>query len=107
MVVMDFDKVFDKVSDTRLLHKLEMYGIHPETYGWSRSILCSRTQHVVVDNEASKEVEITPGVTQGSVLGPIFLPININNMTEYTNHSSVRLFTDNTIINLTLIAEND
>ena len=75
VVVMDFTKAFDKVSPTRLLHKLDMYGIGPETCGWSRSFLCSITQHVLVDGKASEEVKITSGVPQGSVLGPIFLVI--------------------------------
>ena len=65
VVVMDFAKAFNKVSHMRLLHKLDMYGIDPETCGWSRSFLCGRTQHVVVDGEASKGVEITSGVTTG------------------------------------------
>ena len=52
-------------------------------------------------------MEITCRVAQGSVLGPIFFLICINDMTEYTKHSSVRLFEDDTIIYLTLTAEND
>ena len=32
VVVMDFAKAFDNVSHTRLLHKLHMYRIDPETY---------------------------------------------------------------------------
>ena len=62
---------------------------------------------MVVDREASEEVEITSGVPQGSVLGTIFFLIYINNMAEYTKHSSVRLFADDTIIYLILTAEND
>ena len=106
-VVMDFAKTFDKVSHTRLLHKLHMYGIDTETCRWSRSFPCGRTQRVVVDGKPSKEVEITSGVPQGSVQGPIFFLIYINDMAEYTKHSSVRLFADDTIIYLTLTAEND
>ena len=60
-----------------LLHKLHMYGIDPETCGWVRSFLCIRTRRVVVDGEASKEVENTSGVPHGSVLVPIFFLIHI------------------------------
>ena len=68
------------------------------------SFLCGRTQHLRVDGKASEEVEITYGVLQESVLGPIFFLININYMAEYTNHSSVRQFANDTIIYIT---END
>ena len=62
VAVMDFAKAFDKVSHTRLLHKLHIYGIDPETCGWSRSFICGRTRRVVVDGEASEEVYFTSGV---------------------------------------------
>ena len=52
-------------------------------------------------------MEITSGVQQGSVLGPIFILIYINGMAEYSKHSSARLFANNTIIYLTLTAENE
>ena len=84
---MDFATAFDKVSDTRLLHKLHMYGTDPEACGWSRSFLCSRTQSIVVDGEASKE-EITSSVPQGSVLVPIFFLIFTKDMIKNTKHSS-------------------
>ena len=51
------------------------------------------------------------GVPEGSVLRPIFFLIYINNVAEYTKHSSVRLVADNTIsimyMYLILTAEND
>ena len=62
---------------------------------------------MVVDREASEEVEITSGVPQGSVLESIFFLIYINDMAEYTKHSQVRLLSDDTTIYLTLTAEND
>ena len=49
VVVMDFAKAFDKVCHTRLLHKLHMSGIDPETCGWSRSFFCGRTKRMVLN----------------------------------------------------------
>ena len=102
---MDFAKAFNKASHTRLLHKLCIYGTDPEACGWSRSCLCGRTQHVLVDGEAYKEVEITSRVPQCSVLGPIFFLIYMNGMAECTKCSPVRLFADNTILYLTPTAK--
>ena len=67
--VIDFAEAFYKVSHTRLLHKLHMYRIDPETCGWSRYILCSRTQHVVVDGETSEEVKSLPGYYRAQSYG--------------------------------------
>ena len=92
VVMMDFAKAFNKVSHTKLLHKLQMYGMYTETRGWFRSFLCGRTQHVVAGEETSEEMEITLGVPQGSVLGPNFFLVYINNMAKYTKHVTVRLF---------------
>ena len=107
VVVMDFAKAFDKVSHEKLLYKLRMSGIDEDTCAWAGSFLCGRTQRVVVDGEASEEGEVTSGVPQGSVLGPIFFLIYINDMPEYTKHSSVRLFADDTIVYLTMTSEDD
>ena len=69
VVVMDVVNAFDKVFQNKLLHKLHMYGIDPETREWCRFFLYGRTQHVVVDREASQEVEISSSIPQ--CLGPI------------------------------------
>ena len=42
-IVMDFSKVFDKVSHDRLLYKLDRAGIDPQTSAWVKSFLSLRT----------------------------------------------------------------
>ena len=64
--VMDFAKAFSNVSHTKLLHKLYMYEIDPETCTWFRSFLCVRIQHVVIDGEESKGMEINLGYSRRS-----------------------------------------
>ena len=48
---------------------------------------------VVVDGEFSKDVEILPGVPQGTVLDPSLFLVHINDLPECVS-SSVRLFAD-------------
>ena len=69
--LLDFQKAFDKVPHKRLLAKLDHYGIRGALNAWVCSFLSNRTQRVVIGGEQSNQVNITSGVPQGSVLGPI------------------------------------
>ena len=106
-VVMDFSKAFDKVSRDRLLYKLDRAGIDKNTRNWIRSFLSGRIQRVIIDGEESGAVPVTSGVPQGTVLGPILVLVYINDMPQYTKHSQIRLFADDTIVFLTITAVDD
>ena len=97
VIVMDFSKAFDKVSHSRLLYKLEWYGITGQTYSWVQDFLKNRSQKVVLDGTESDSSWVSSGVPQGSVLGPILFLIYINDLPDCVN-SNVRLFADDTIL---------
>ena len=106
-IIMDFSKAFDKVSHNRLLFKMERSGVDEKTTAWVKSFLAGRTQRVMVDGEMSESVPVTSGVPQGSVLGPILFLMFIDDLPEYTKHSQVRLFADDTIVYLTVSCTDD
>ena len=98
-ILLDFQKAFDKVPHQRLLYKLAYYGISPQAHNWVQSFLTNRTQQVLLEGNMSSPINVTSGVPQGSVLGPLLFLIYINDLPDYIqNNSTVKLFADDTII---------
>ena len=104
---MDFAKAFDKVPHQHLLYKLKYYGISCNAYDWISDFLTDRTQTVVLEGEMSSKAPVTSRVPQGTVLGPILFLIYINDFPEYLQHSTLRLFADDSIIYKEIKTIND
>ena len=96
-LLLDFSKAFDKVSHTKLLHKLAHCGINGKTLVWIAAFLLNRTQFVVVNGTHSTTTPVTSCVPQGSVLGPTLFLLFINDITQVTN-SQLRLFADDAVL---------
>jgi len=96
-ILLDFSKAFDKVPYSRLLMKLDHYGVRQTTHSWIQDFLSSRTQSVIVDSSSSSSAPVTSGVPQGSILGPLLFLAYINDMPARVK-STVRLFADNSLV---------
>ena len=94
-VYFDFKKAFDKVCHQRLIYKAEQYGINGDIVNWIKSFLSSRTQQVVINGESSEYKDVTSGIPQGSVLGPLLFVIFINDLLDQVK-SDMYLFADDT-----------
>ena len=71
------------------------YGITGNLINWFKSYLKARRQKVVIKNNSSAYCEISAGVPQGSVLGPLLFIIYINDIADKLISLS-RLFADDT-----------
>ena len=94
----DLCKAFDTVNHAILITKMEHYGIRGTALEWFKSYLTSRKQYVYINGETSQLKDITCGVPQGSVLGPLLFLIYINDLPNISDVLQFFLFADDTNI---------
>ena len=70
-VYLDFSKVFDTVSHEILMSKLQHNGITGVLQSWFKSYLSNRKPYVSIKKSSSSMSNITLGVPQGMVMGPV------------------------------------
>ena len=97
MVLLDLQKAFDTVDHGVLLIKLEAIGLDADGLRWFRSYLSDRTQLVDVHGTCSSFANVTYGVPQGSILGPLLFLIYVNDMAGAINEK-ILLYADDTAI---------
>ena len=97
VVLLDFNKAFNKVPHYRFLLKLEHYGIRGRVLSWITDFPSNCSQCVVCGGYSSEPVSVVSGVPQGSVIGPLLFLIYINDITQHLS-SSCHLFADDCVL---------
>ena len=92
VILLDFSKAFDKVPHQRIIYNLDFYGVRGENLQWVKSFLSARKQRALLDGKTSDQADVSSGVPQGTVNGPLYFLAFINDLPECTS-SETRLFT--------------
>ena len=105
-IYLDLRKAFDTVPHIRLINKLKGYGIRGKLLDWIEDFLHERTQYVDVNGETSQKSNVTSGVPQGSVLGPILFIYYINDMPSNAL-CPIKIFADDTKLFSAINSDDD
>lgn len=94
-MLIDLEKAFDRVWTTGLFHKMIVLQFPPIVI--IHSYLHGRMYQVTIDDKMSDAVDISAGVPQGSVLGPILFRIYTYDLPRLPNQK-IALYADDTLI---------
>ena len=94
----DLKKAFDTINHSILIKKLPNFGLNNNIIRWVKNYLTNRKQKCTVNGKMSSELDITYGVPQGSILGPLLFLLFINDLDQELLHSRVLLYADDTVL---------
>ena len=83
-----------------------MWILIPYILNWLISFISNRKQRVVVDNIITEYINITRGVPQGTVLGPMLFSLTINDIKPVSPSSLLVKFADDITVSIPVRAED-
>ena len=94
-IYLDISTAFGRVWHDGLIYKLKLCGVSGQLLYLIQSFLTDPKQQTVLNGKCSSWGNILAGVPQGSILGPLFFFVYINDLTSNLK-SIVKLFADDT-----------
>ena len=97
-VFIDLKKAFDTVNHSILIRKIDQVGIKGDLLRWVDNYLHKRAQRTFANNILSSTAPVICGVPQGSILGPLFFILYINDVKQYIKDVNIGLYADDTVL---------
>lgn len=97
-IFMDLSKAFDTLNFDIFLTKIHYYGIRGTALNLIQNYLTTRQQYVEFKNCISTRQNVITGIPQGSILGPLFFSIYINDIIHSTNKFNYLMYADDTTL---------
>ena len=96
-VFIDFKKAFDTLNHIILIQKLSKLNLSPNLLQWFESYLTGRSQVTYMNSCTSPIANLTHGVPQGSILGPLLFNLYINGLPNIVR-SDMILYADDSVV---------
>ena len=106
-IFMDLSKAFDTLNHDILIYKQKSYGLSEAALKLMQSYLTNRKQYVEINNTQSTKNDITVGVPQCSILGPLLFIIYMNDIIHSSTVFRFIIFADDTTLYTTLNTQED
>ena len=108
-IYFDFAKAFDSVNHDLILYKLKnVFRVDGLLLQFIKDYLRDRKQQVVINNSSSGPLPVHSGVPQGSILGPLFFVLFIDDICDVVDDGTdIALYADDTKMWREILSEKD
>lgn len=102
VIAYDLSAAFDTIGLGPLTQQLKSFGIVGTPLKWMESYMSDRSQSVVWNDSTSSSINLTHGVPQGSILGPLLFLVMVSELPGYVTHG----VNENVIANMMCYADD-